>query len=214
MADKTCIALFDYKGEGQCPRRDAHLNYFLLFLERDTALNLLRTIVAERSVQQPGSASALCQAFIFAESCYCAAVTSHRVRHDCTPAASPDACTGYVLSVVRPVHDGITAATSSTAVIQEKPSDRPNAALSPRTCPTLPTAPGKEQLSFSQGAVINLKKVPPGEGWAFGELNGTVGCSSGFRIRRRLRRRLFFSAVQVFVACAYYVHADCWIDRS
>ncbi|CAM9661597.1 unnamed protein product, partial [Scytosiphon promiscuus] len=34
---------------------------------------------------------------------------------------------------------------------------------------------GKEQLSFSQGAVINLKKVPPGEGWAFGELNGRTG---------------------------------------
>ena len=33
---------------------------------------------------------------------------------------------------------------------------------------------GKEQLSFKQGDVINLKRVPPGEGWGLGALNGKV----------------------------------------
>ena len=37
---------------------------------------------------------------------------------------------------------------------------------------------GKEQLSFKQGDAINLRRLPPGEGWGLGEFDGKV-CASG-----------------------------------
>lgn len=53
---------------------------------------------------------------------------------------------------------------------------------------------GKEQLSFKQGDVISLKRVPPGEGWGLGKLNGKVCVLTSLQLGGQKGVRLIPSA--------------------